>query len=131
MLDALLSLCLGNHEGLSMDLSSKQDPEGCLLRVEATKQTKKPILISRASLEARSCLGRCTCLDGDTTWESSLHVLDGTQEGVQKLALGGLCALEHKVLCGLDGVEERVVLITRRGQDEDIVRRLQMGHGGV
>lgn len=56
----------------------------------------------------------------------NLHVLDGAQERVEELALGGLGALENKVLGRLDRVKERVVLIAWCRQDEDVVRRLEM-----
>lgn len=53
----------------------------------------------------------------------NIHVLDGTKETVQELVLGSLCPLENKVLCRLDSIEQRVVLIAGSGQDEDMVRR--------
>lgn len=58
--------------------------------------------------------------------DDNLHVLDGAQERVEELTLGGLCTLEDKVLCRLDCVKERVVLIAWCWQDEDVVRRLEM-----
>jgi len=58
-----------------------------------------------------------------------LHILDSAQERVEELVLGGFCSLEDKVFCGLNSVEERVVLIARSGQDKDVLRWLQMGHG--
>jgi hypothetical protein len=58
--------------------------------------------------------------------DDNLHVLDGAQEGVEELTLGGLCALEDKVLGRLDCVKKRVVLIAWCWQDEDVVGRLEM-----
>lgn len=61
---------------------------------------------------------------------NNLHVLDGAQERVEELALGGFGALEDKILGRLDCVKERVVLIAWCWQDEDVVRRLEMSSHG-
>lgn len=59
-------------------------------------------------------------------YTQNIHVLDGTKEAVQELVLGGLCPLEDKVLCRLDSVEQRVMLIAGSGQDEDMLGRSLM-----